>query len=815
MASYTRPPKPVPFGGGIAEDKLNTSAMLSSNRNNNNNDMDRSEASRDGLRRQLHKRRQTLTATETAFLEELCVRGNEIEVQIATEKLQDEELFFSDEEGGGWNSDKIQVGRETSMGSYTSEQSPNETSSDCLAEEKHPAPSSVMSDSSSMGSTRRISMLQSRRKSELLGGIWKAHENGIAISKNASRRSLLSRNHSVGSSISGSKRDLFLRQMRNEDIFRSDRGLGGRRSLAPMMDVQSDNTGRRRGRSVSMSQAKPASPTKKSLKATPRPQFRRLFSEGSRKSVTFGELPIPRRSFRRSSDESSVITSVFIPGVPPSLHHARPIRSESVSSIPSIHHAHHIHSPSSRSSLQSKSSVPSLHHGHPIRSESFPIKPEESAGESSAGSWDPYSSDDDDDDEKKFDAGVVKPVPVKVEVPEEQKVQVISEQQQLQRPVLMRDASLNTYNGQGIEVADWESLNAARKYDSILLNAETASIRSNSFDETMSFGRMSDIFRQSLPESFPRTLSSDDFGGVFLGGSRVYLRESSSTKEIRIADDDSWSIGDSEDLEYFDAWKVIEDEYVNGYGGGDTLPFLILGTSADDIGACPHVLSPPLMESLQAFMPYSKSSENFWMKYSLVRDGASMHTFLRYARGAKYTILAIETVDGEVFGAFTSEAWRKNWNYFGNGESFLWRMRHTRKERTHSIIDQAQLESEIDVYPYTGENNCIQLCTHDKIAVGGGTHGTGSCSAKALDGSPISRTEWGFGITIQEDMLHGTTSPCITFASPSLSLEHSDGSIFEIVNLELWTLTPCMRLEDAEKLELGKLFLEEHRIESN
>jgi len=31
------------------------------------------------------------------------------------------------------------------------------------------------------------------------------------------------------------------------------------------------------------------------------------------------------------------------------------------------------------------------------------------------------------------------------------------------------------------------------------------------------------------------------------------------------------------------------------------------------------------------------------------------------------------------------------------------------------------------------------------------------------------------------------------------------------MNLELWTLTPCDRLEDAEKLELGKLFLEKHR----
>ena len=90
------------------------------------------------------------------------------------------------------------------------------------------------------------------------------------------------------------------------------------------------------------------------------------------------------------------------------------------------------------------------------------------------------------------------------------------------------------------------------------------------------------------------------------------------------------------------------------------------------------------MESLSAFLPDKKAGQNFLMKYSLVRDGAHINTFLKYARGAEYSILALETVDGEVFGAFTGEAWRKNWNYFGasNGiESFLWRMRRTRMEK--------------------------------------------------------------------------------------------------------------------------------------
>jgi TLD len=282
---------------------------------------------------------------------------------------------------------------------------------------------------------------------------------------------------------------------------------------------------------------------------------------------------------------------------------------------------------------------------------------------------------------------------------------------------------------------------------------------------------------------------------------------------------DSWEL-DTVVGEY-DAWDVIRDDYINGYGGGDTLPFRILGTSARDVDAQPHVLSPPLMESLQSFFPTAKIHDNFWLKYSLVRDGASLHTLMQHARGAKYSILALETSDGEVFGAFTSEPWRKTWNYFGNGESFLWRMRNSRKTQCYSIIDQAQMESEIDVFPYTGANQCIQLCTHNKIAVGGGLpehplqeekrddndiHHSGTNEDQTGD---IQEHEFGYGLELQHDLFHGTSSPCVTFGSPSLSKLHKDGSAFEIINVELWGLTPCISEVEAEKLELGKLFLEQ------
>jgi hypothetical protein len=293
------------------------------------------------------------------------------------------------------------------------------------------------------------------------------------------------------------------------------------------------------------------------------------------------------------------------------------------------------------------------------------------------------------------------------------------------------------------------------------------------------------------------------------------ISTSSDKPELDTAEG-SWDM-DSQVDDHPDAWDVLKDPYSVGYGANGTLPFKILGTSADDEAAKPHVLSPPLMESLQNFFPYGITEANFWLKFSLIRDGASMHSLLQHIRGAKYTIIAIETSDGEVMGSFTGEPWRKNWSYYGSGESFLWKMRQPRSSECHSIIDQAQLESELDVYPWTGDNDCVQLCTHNTLAIGGGGGGTTAATAvrrtqeKDLNFSPQGDTtkepSFGFGIAIDRQLLHGTSSHCATFGSPPLSRYHPDGSPFEILNLEVWTLTPAYSVEDAEKLELGMLFL--------
>lgn len=237
----------------------------------------------------------------------------------------------------------------------------------------------------------------------------------------------------------------------------------------------------------------------------------------------------------------------------------------------------------------------------------------------------------------------------------------------------------------------------------------------------------------------------------------------------------------------------------------------VLGTSLDDDATKPLVLNMSIMDDLQQYLPYSKQGEMFWLKYSMVRDGASLGTVLHKTRLSAYTILAVETLDGEIFGAFTARPWHITWKYYGTPESFLWRVPKPRQSRNR---DEARSSSRrrfngnnhMEVFRFAGNNPNVQLCNVDRIAVGGG--GPDEDSVVSDDLSHVKLTEWGFGLAFGKNLQQGTSSPCITFNSPSLSTLHDDGSCFEVANMEFWTLTPCINVEEAERLEEGKHFVE-------
>jgi hypothetical protein len=240
-----------------------------------------------------------------------------------------------------------------------------------------------------------------------------------------------------------------------------------------------------------------------------------------------------------------------------------------------------------------------------------------------------------------------------------------------------------------------------------------------------------------------------------------------------------------------------------------SMPFKILGTSANDTSCHPHVLSPPLMEGLQAFMPESLQEYHHWLKYSLVRDGANLMTMLRHCRASPYTILAIETTEGHVFGSFTTHAWRSvssvSSGYYGGKDSFVWRMRQSRNEPCPSIMEQALTESKMDVFPYTYRNQHLQLCTTERISLGD----------IEIEGMATEGTHYGNAIRLNGTLRSGSTSTSETFGNPCLIHTDKRGQEFEVANIELWAMTPHSTVEAAESAEMKSLFLEEGRIAGN
>ena len=105
------------------------------------------------------------------------------------------------------------------------------------------------------------------------------------------------------------------------------------------------------------------------------------------------------------------------------------------------------------------------------------------------------------------------------------------------------------------------------------------------------------------------------------------------------------------------------------------------------------------------------------------------------------------------------------------------------------MYEQAQMVSECDVFPFSGLNNCFQLCAPDMlVGVGGGEidHGLSSFNDPAAkvfkDKSP------GFAFALHDDLLRGATSHSTMFCNKILL--HDSDKVFG-VSLDLHSLHKC------------------------
>lgn len=139
----------------------------------------------------------------------------------------------------------------------------------------------------------------------------------------------------------------------------------------------------------------------------------------------------------------------------------------------------------------------------------------------------------------------------------------------------------------------------------------------------------------------------------------------------------------------------------------------------------------------------------------------------------------------QVFGGFTTTPWAVNVSamgpeYYGNGESFLYKLRDSSATRIQQEEEPRQPQNQqqqnqqrkgltaagkavlggIEVFPWSRENNYCMLSTERSVAMGGG-------------GGE-------YGLYVGENFEAGVSGPCETFGNPQLS----KGKHFEVLDLE-------------------------------
>lgn len=119
----------------------------------------------------------------------------------------------------------------------------------------------------------------------------------------------------------------------------------------------------------------------------------------------------------------------------------------------------------------------------------------------------------------------------------------------------------------------------------------------------------------------------------------------------------------------------------------------------------------------------------------------------------------------QLVGGFASEPWRVEAQYYGTGESFLFRY----------------VDGKFESYHWTGKNAYFLLAKEDCIAMGGGC-AFAARGAFAAPPDPMRRRSGHFGLYLDGDLLHGTSGPSETFGNPPLT----QSSHFTCVELEVW-----------------------------
>lgn len=166
------------------------------------------------------------------------------------------------------------------------------------------------------------------------------------------------------------------------------------------------------------------------------------------------------------------------------------------------------------------------------------------------------------------------------------------------------------------------------------------------------------------------------------------------------------------------------------------------------------ILSSDQFESLWSWVPARHQMQELERLFTTENDGFNLSLLVNSSRGLKPTLLLMETIDGQSFGAFIANEWkllRSEKEFYGSGENFLFSM--TPKE---------------EKFPWrSGQPEQHMILTESALLLGGAGGGDG------------------FGLRLDSELWHGTSQKCDTYANAPL---HKGSPEFECRTVELYAI---------------------------
>jgi hypothetical protein len=76
-----------------------------------------------------------------------------------------------------------------------------------------------------------------------------------------------------------------------------------------------------------------------------------------------------------------------------------------------------------------------------------------------------------------------------------------------------------------------------------------------------------------------------------------------------------------------------------------------------------NILTADQAMKLRRFLPTMQQIESWKLIYSVLNDGADLDSFFRRTKSHKYTLIIVQTINGELFGGFNSMEWMTSPNF--------------------------------------------------------------------------------------------------------------------------------------------------------